>query len=44
MEIMQCEICGKKIQKKNKRQKYCIKCWNKVNRENTMKRYKEKER
>jgi len=44
MEIIQCEICWKPIQKKNSRQKYCIKCWNLVNREQTKKRHKEKER
>lgn len=44
MELMKCEICWKQIQKKNCRQKYCIKCGNIVNREKTKKRYKEKER
>jgi len=44
MEIMKCKICWKEIKKKNAQQKYCIKCWNLKNRENTIKRYKKKGR
>jgi uncharacterized Zn finger protein (UPF0148 family) len=44
MEIIQCAICGKEIVKKNGKQKYCSKCSSKVNKENTKKRQKKKER
>jgi ribosome-binding protein aMBF1 (putative translation factor) len=44
MKTMKCEICGKEIQKRNSRQKYCIRCGNIANREKTKERQNKKGR
>lgn len=41
-DTMKCERCNKEIKRKNSKQKYCIKCGNIVNRENTRDRARER--
>lgn len=44
VEMMKCEICWMETKRKSSKQRYCIKCWNAINRERTLERAREKAR